>query len=445
MTIQRRNKHSLLALAVAGALVIPLGASAQSEREAALEARVAELERLVMELAKQQAAAPAAPTPAAPPAPGAAPPPPPVQAVTIVPGANPGTRFGFGGFIKSNFMQTDYDGANPAAGNVARDFYLPGAVPVGGQDESAVFDAHAKQSRFWLTTDTALDNGHVLSSRFEMDFAVPVSGDERNTNTYNPVLRRAYLTYDKWLFGQEWSNFMDLVSLAETTDFLGPAEGMVFVRQPQIRYTSGAWSFSVENPETTSLPFGGGARIVTDDNTIPDFTAKYTHKAAWGQLSLAGVLRQLRYDNAGASTTDSAFGLSLAGKVMLGADDVRFLLTTGSGIGRYVGLNFFEDAVLDAGGDLDALDMTAGYVSYRHVWSGSVRSNLTYGFAKVDNDAALTGMSANAKANSLRANLFWSPVPKLDFGVEVSTVERELESGADGGFNRLDFMAKYSF
>ena len=89
MTIQRRNKHSLLALAVAGALMIPLGASAQSEREAALEARVAELERLVMELAKQQAAAPAAPTPAAPPAPGAAPPPPPVQAGTHGPGANP--------------------------------------------------------------------------------------------------------------------------------------------------------------------------------------------------------------------------------------------------------------------------------------------------------------------------------------------------------------------
>ena len=130
---------------------------------------------------------------------------------------------------------------------------------------------------------------------------------------------------------------------------------------------------------------------------------------------------------------------------MFGADDLRFLLTTGSGIGRYVGLNFFEDAVLDAGGDLDALDMTAGYVSYRHVWAGSVRSNLTYGFAKVDNDPALTGLSANAKANSLRANLFWSPVPKLDFGVELSTVERELESGADGGFNRLDFMAKYSF
>jgi hypothetical protein len=221
MTIQRSNKRRLLALAVAGALMIPMGAHAQSEREAALEARVAELERMVMELAKQQAAAPATPAPAAPAVPGAAPPPPPIQAVTIVPGANPGTRFGFGGFIKSNFMQTDYDGANPAAGSVGRDFYLPGAVPVGGQDESAVFDAHAKQSRFWFTTDTALDNGHVLSSRFELDFAVPVSGDERNTNTYNPVLRRAYLTYDKWLFGQEWSNFMDLVSLAETTDFLG--------------------------------------------------------------------------------------------------------------------------------------------------------------------------------------------------------------------------------
>ena len=36
------------------------------------------------------------------------------------------------------------------------------------------------------------------------------------------------------------------------------------------------WSFSLENPETTITPFKGGAQIVTGDNSVPDFTAKYT-------------------------------------------------------------------------------------------------------------------------------------------------------------------------
>jgi hypothetical protein len=65
----------------------------------------------------------------------------------------------------------------------------------------------------------------------------------------------------------------------------------------------------------------------------------------------------------------------------------------------------------------------------------------------VDNDPALTGMSANAKANSLRANLFWSPAPKFDLGVRsCPPVERELESGASGTASTASTsMAKYAF
>ena len=43
-----------------------------------------------------------------------------------------------------------------------------------------------------------------------------------------------------------------------------------------------ALAFSAENPETTVMPFGGGARIVTDDNTVPDLTARYNWKGDIG-------------------------------------------------------------------------------------------------------------------------------------------------------------------
>lgn len=440
MFTQKTFKKGPLALAIASLLVVA-PAFAQSEREAQLEARIAELERMVGELVKQQAAAPAA-APAAPALPAGTQP---VQATSVVPGANPGTRFGFGGFIKANSAWTDYSDGNPAAGSVGRDFYLPGAIPVGGVGESAVFDSHAKQSRFWFTTDTVLENGSKLGSRFELDFAVPTGGDERNTNTYNPVLRRAFLTYDNWLFGQEWSNFMELGALPETTDFVGPTEGMVFVRQPQIRYTSGAWSVSVENPESTLLPFGGGARLVTDDNTVPDFTARYANRGTWGFFSVAGLARQLRNDTGTRATTDTGFGVSVSSKVMFGENDLRLMATAGSGIGRYVGLNFFEDGVLAANGDIDALDVVAAYVAWRQVWTGSWRSNFVLGYTSADNDRALTGLNANAEASSARVNLFWTPAPKLDVGIELSTAKRELERGTSGTQNRIDFMARYSF
>ena len=442
---QKTFKRGPLALAIAGLLAMG-PALAQTDREAQLEARIAELERMVGELVKQQAnAAATPPAPAAPAAPAGAPPPPPVQTISIVPGANPGTRFSYGGFIKVNSSYTDYSDGNPPAGSLARDFYLPGAIPVGGAGESAVFDSHAKQSRFWFATDTVLENGDKLASRIELDFGVPTGGDERNTNTYNPVLRRAYFTYNNWLAGQEWSNFMELSALPETADFIGPTEGMIFDRQAQVRYTRGAWALSSENPQTTLLPFGGGARIVSDENTMPDLTARYTRKGDWGLLSVAGLMRQLRLETPAGAESANGYGISVTGKFMFGANDLRFMATAGSGIGRYLGLNFFEDGVLNARGDIDPIDMVAAYAAWRQVWAGSLRSNFILGYTSADNDRALTGLNANAEASSARVNLFWTPAPKLDVGIELSTAKRELERGTSGTQNRIDLMARYAF
>jgi len=451
MATCRKSTNTVLAraaLAAAIALALPSAAFGQSERELALEQRVAELERMVQLLVEQQREAPpaAAPAPAEPEVAN------PVQRTNIVAGSPRGTTFGYGGFVKLNAMASHYTDGNPAAGSVGRDFYLSGVIPVappgpaGSAGTSAVYDTHAKQSRFWFTTDTTLENGSRLGSRFELDFAVPAGGDERNTNTYTPVIRRAYFTYDKWLFGQEWSNFMELGALPETTDFIGPTEGMVFVRQAQVRYTNGPWSVSVENPETTLLPNGGGARIVTDQNSMPDFTARYRHTGDWGFVSVAGLGRQLKIETpAGGSSDAFGYGLSLTSKINFGANDVRLMATYGSGIGRYVGLNFFEDGVLDATGDIDTLDVFAAYLAYRHVWSGTLRSNFILGYTSVSNDTALTGINANATAQSARVNIMWTPAPKLDFGIEMSTAKRELENGRSGELGRLDFMARYSF
>ena len=38
---------------------------------------------------------------------------------------------------------------------------------------------------------------------------------------------------------------MDAAALPDAVDFVGPTEGTIFVRQAQLRYTKGPWSFSV--------------------------------------------------------------------------------------------------------------------------------------------------------------------------------------------------------
>jgi len=215
-----------------------------------------------------------------------------------------------------------------------------------------------------------------------------------------------------------------------------------------IRYTSGPWQFAAENPETTITPYGGGGRIVADDNTFPDLVGRYNMKGDWGTFTVAGMVRQLRYENNAAAIKDSAtgWGISLSGKFKIGEkDDFRWMASFGGGLGRYIGLNTANGAVLDADGNLNAIDSTGIFGSYRHFWGPKWRSNLTLGYLAVDNDIELTGSSVTKNAKSVHVNLIYSPQPKLDFGIEFMYADREVESGADGDMTRLQFSGKYAF
>jgi hypothetical protein len=439
-------QRAVLGLAIAVALGLPQSGHAQSEREAALEARVAELERLVSQLVGQQqqiaaqtetiaadvAAAKAAPA---------------LQKTPIMPGANPGTAFSYGGFIRTDFMSTSTDGGEIPDGTAGRLFYLPTAIPVGGPDEGSDFDAHAQFSRIWFGADTTLDSGDKLRGYVELDFFGGALGNEVATNTYGVTIRHLIASYNKWTVGQTWSNFQDVGALPEAVDFVGPSEGTIFVRQAQVKYTSGPWSVSIENPETTIQPFGSGARISSDDNSVPDFTARYTAKGDWGHFSIAGLARQLNYETTtGIDDSDSGFALSVSGKWNINpANDIRYMISAGDGLGRYLGFGIGADAALDGDGDLHAQSGRGGYVAWRHVFSPKLRSSLFYSFAEFDNDTELTGTGVTESVDSFHATLIYTPAPKFDVGIGAILAKRELESGADGDLTRLHAMVRYSF
>jgi hypothetical protein len=446
---------SLMAGAAAAALMAtPSLASAQDQ--AALEARIAQLEAQLNALKSEVVAArtqqaaqqqdiirletrPTAPAP--------------VQQAAAPAASGEGFRIGdhtvkFGGFVKVDAYATRYSGGDPVNGDALREFHIPGSIPIGGADEDTATDFNARQTRFWLTTD-GMVGGHKIGTRMEMDFqTLPGAGDQRTTSPANPALRRAFITIDNWLIGQEWTNFQNTAVLPESADFIGAAEGTVFARQVQVRYTRGPFSVSVENPETTVTPFGGGARIVADDNSIPDFTARYAVSKPWGDFQFAGLLRQLKYQNPATNidSTATGWGLSASTKIKVGAkDDLRLMVTGGEGIGRYVGLNFSNDAVLNGSGDLDAIGVVSGFAAYRHVWAPGWRSSLIWSAQKVDNDLAFTGLAANRSAQSFHANLIWSPVTAFDVGAELMFADREIETGASGDMTRLILFAKYGF
>jgi hypothetical protein len=274
-----------------------------------------------------------------------------IQANSITPNAASGTSFLFTGYAKVDGLWTDTPDGEIAEGTSGRDYYVPSATPIGGVDEGTDFDSHAKQTRLIFGTDTPLDGGDKVSTRFEVDFFGSSLGDQRVTNTYAPVLRHAYVQWREWLAGQTWTNFQDIATLPDSVDFIGPTDGTVFVRQPQVRYTKGGFSASLENPETTITPYvgtlpptsTGNDRITTDDSVLPDFTARYTWKGSWGHFSVAGLARELKYEQPSASFKANIWTAagSLSGKFVLGKDDIRYMLLGGN-LGRLRGIEFHQ-------------------------------------------------------------------------------------------------------
>lgn len=357
------------------------------------------------------------------------------------------TKVSIGGFIKADFITSKYGRGELPPRNLGRDFFVPGVIPVGNGPSEGGFDSDiiAKETRINFKTSTNVD-GHDLTSFIELDFQLSPGGNERVSNSYNPRVRHAFVKYDNFLAGQTWSTFQDVAALAENLDFVGPAEGTVFIRQTQFRYTLGGFQISIENPETTVTPLGGGARIITDDGAIPDFVVRYNKKDSWGHIGVAGILRNLKLNNGVINDSTTGWGVSLSGKLKVGArDDFRFMATGGKGLGRYLGLNTANGAVVNAAGELEAIGSYAGFISYRHFWNDEFRSNLTLSAFQADNDVALTGAGVTKEVYSMHANLLYSPIPKITFGGEYLYAKRTVESGLNGDMHRLQFSAKYAF
>jgi hypothetical protein len=471
---KRVGLRHFLTFSVAAVAMMGSNAWAQTAKETELEARIVALERqfgvvqsqlTATQAENQQLRAASAPTQTrlaemaeqpirVAPAPAATP-----AAAAPADGFRVGaTTIKLGGFVKTTMALTRYDGGDVATGSLGRDFYLPQTIPVGGTRESIDNDFSSKQTRLWMNTETTVA-GHVLKGYVETDFqtAPGTQGSERTTNGYNLALRRAYVQYDKLTVGQDWSTFQNVGALPESTDFIGPTEGSVFARQALVRYSlplnaTTTLQVALENPETASANLGTPALIENDDDQAPDVIARLNYKLTKGEISIAGIARQLSVDNGAIGDTRAGYGASIAGKFVFGDAnrfDLRFMGSYGSGIGRYLGLNFAPDAVyVAATTDLSEVTAFAGFAAFKVNWTPTVRSTFMASFQEADYDAslALASLSGfNKSVYSIAGNLFWTPAKGLDLGIEYRHGERELVSGASGALDRLEFVAKYGF
>ena len=396
-----------------------------------------------------------------------------------------GSTVRIGGYLKMVASNSHWSNGSVATNTLGRDFYLPQTIPttVGGKGFTAQ-DFTAKQARLWLNLETNVA-GHVVKGYLETDFQTTASaaqnvtagGSQRTTNGYTLALRRAYVTLDKFTFGQDWTTFQYVAALPETTDYVGGAEGTVFVRQPMVRYSQPlghglTLHIAAENPESALVSAGSTTTLESGTDHLPDFAARLAYAGKRGELSLAGLVRQVRGEGTGTAlnnnvttagvtgtgVTATGIGGSVGGKLFLAEDkssDIRFIATYGKDIGRYVGLNFAPDAVYNPlTNKLTDVNVFAALVAARYSLTPQFRLNVMGSYQHVGYDKTLTAAQTsglNKQAWSMAANLFYSPVKAVDLGIEYRHGERTVLNAAtatgdaNGKLDRVEFAAKYSF
>jgi len=441
-------------LAVAILSLGTLGAANSSLAEMTMEARIAELERQLEALKSQVAANQETVATSH------------AELQADIEEARPmkeGTKFQYGGYIQLDAIGTDYGEGKPG-NDLIEDFLVPSLIPTGpsgsSSDSYTSTGLHAKTSRFYFTTRTNTDAG-AISTRVELDFMLSGSGDERISNSWNSRIRHAFVNWEyapgsSLMAGQSWSTFFNVGALPDVLDFVGPV-GTLFVRQPQVRWTMGGLQLAVENPATRLNQDSGGSLSTSFDDFhegIPDLVARYNGKMGGLGWSVAGLVRELSYEKRSSAAVEDdsdsqmVYGLSFSGKWMLGEDDLRFMVNYGDGLGRYMGLNAFNDGYVTESGDVETIDQLGGFIAYRHYWSPRWRSSFAYSYAEADNPGTGDFIHADSLAEnyqSFHANLNYLPAPNLQIGGEYLYAMKELENGNDGDLNRLQFAVKYAF
>jgi len=357
-----------------------------------------------------------------------------------------GTQIKLYGFIT---LDATYDFQNLGKSDV----FKPGDIPVHPQDSEPAFFMSAKQTRLGMVLTKETPAG-TIKGVLEVDFhntADQPGGMAR--------IRHAFLQWKGLTGGQTWSTFYDIEGRPQTVDYQGPA-GSTFSRVPLIRYDfankSHVWSIALEDPieEITT-----NQNIQVKKQTVPDLIT--TYKVYWNNrksfLKLGLLGRQLKYkiiDSAQTAATTSslyAWGAMAIGKLTVpggkGEDNLKFELVTGNGIARYLpgtaGLGL-DAAINTKTQKPDDISLSGGFIAYQHYWSDKFNSTAIAGACTV-NDKALLSSSSFHSSVYATANLFYTPVKPLVFGVEYQYGNRQNINDQQGDAHRIQGTVIYNF
>ena len=319
-------------------------------------------------------------------------------------------------------------------------------------DEGSVFFS-VRQTRFGVKSWIPTDMGE-LRTTFEWElFGTGVDAGQTTLR-----LRHAYGEMGAFGAGQYWSPFMDIDVFPNTIEYWGP-NGMVFFRNVQLRVMpiqgDTRLTIALERPGASGDQGDYADRIdavgdIVPRFPMPDLSAEYRIGRQWGYVEVAGIVRQMEWDDLDGDPTDlsgsaTGWGFNASSNLKLGSRDVlRLQGVVGEGI-----QNYMNDAPADVGvevdgaGNLDgvALPMTSMVAFLDHSWTDKLSSSVGYSQLRIENSNGQADSAFKLGQYAL-ANLLYTPVPQVMMGVEGGWIRRENNRD---GFESENWHVQASF
>jgi hypothetical protein len=391
------------------------------------------------------------------PEPAPAPTPTPAATQAAAASAPAGPRLDISGFAMLD-MGYQAKQNDPAWFDVLRPVKLPAFENEFGEDGH--FFAGVRQSRLGVRGYAPTDLGEL---RTIFEFELFGTGVDAGQTTFR--LRHAWGELGQIGAGQTWSPFMDPDVFPNSVEYWGP-NGMVFFRNVQVRWTpwqdgDSRFVVALERPGASADQGDFAGRIELEDVRgrfpLPDLSAHYRHARSWGHVQVAGILRQMKWDDLNTDEFDlsgdaTGWGINLSSNLKVAKKHVaRLQVAFGEGV-----QNYWNDAPVDVGIQTNpgnprtpivgkALGIL-GIVAFLDLnWSSEWTSTVGYSLVDIDNS---DGQAADAfkKGHYALANLLYHPTADVFLGPEIQWGKREnFQDGFTSDDFRIQFSAKYNF
>lgn len=328
------------------------------------------------------------------------------------------------------------------------------SVPLEGSvnevNNSNKFQSTLNATRLGLNFKTPKIGDHHVGGKIELDFFGGAGRDAFR-------IRQAYLTYDRWLIGQTWSNFNAVEYFPETVDAALSVGGSL-TRIPQIKYSYPVnknmnLAFSLEDPKAETVTTPGNQQFTTDAQAklkLPSAVARLNYKFDNGSAFSGRAF--LTQKATGHENNDDflAWGVALGGKYQLAENTlIRFDYNHIKGDTKNILWSNYA-YVFDTHGNMKPNEFdTLSLGLTKHI-TPKIRSTLGLGYMRANDNSSFANLVRNdlTQNKALKEgwiNLFYNPIKPMNLGVEYMYGERKTFADQKGIDNRLNFTAIYDF